>query len=38
MSWDETKINLLKEYWKKGLTASQIAEKIGNVTRNAVIG
>ena len=38
MSWDETKINFLKEYWKKGLTASQIAEKIGNVTRNAVIG
>ena len=38
MSWDENKVNLLKEYWKKGLTASQIAAKIGGTTRNAVIG
>ena len=38
MSWDETKVNLLKEFWKAGYTASQIAAKIGNVSRNAVIG
>ena len=38
MSWDENKVNLLKEYWKKGLTASQIAARIGGTTRNAVIG
>ena len=38
MSWDEQKVNSLKELWKAGYTASQIAAKIGNVTRNAVIG
>ena len=38
MSWDDNKTNLLKEYWTKGLSASQIAKKIGDVTRNAVIG
>ena len=38
MSWDEQKVTSLKELWKAGYTASQIAAKIGNVTRNAVIG
>ena len=39
MSWDENKVKLLKECWQKGLTASQIAAKIGEgLTRNAVIG
>ena len=38
MSWDNNKTNLLKKYWTEGFTASQIAQKIGNVTRNAVIG
>ena len=39
MSWNENKVNILKECWGKGLTASQIAVKIGDgVTRNAVIG
>ena len=38
MSWDDNTTNLLKKYWSQGLTASQIAQKIGNVTRNAVIG
>ena len=38
MSWDEAKINKLKELWGKGNTASQIAEIIGGVSRNAVIG
>ncbi len=38
MSWTEEKVNRLKELWGKGNTASQIAEIIGGVTRNAVIG
>ena len=38
MSWDEIKITKLKELWGKGNTASQIAEIIGGISRNAVIG
>ena len=38
MSWDEAKVQKLKELWGKGNTASQIAEIIGGVSRNAVIG
>ena len=38
MSWTEDKIAKLKELWGKGKTASQIAEIIGGVSRNAVIG
>ena len=38
MSWTEDKVNKLKELWGKGSTASQIAEIIGGVSRNAVIG
>ena len=38
MSWDEKKIEILKKEWGKGKTASQIAEMIGGVSRNAVIG
>ena len=38
MSWTEEKIRKLKELWGKGNTASQIAEIIGGITRNAVIG
>jgi len=38
MSWNEEKVNKLKELWGKGKTASQIAEIIGDVSRNAVIG
>ena len=38
MSWTEEKVNKLKELWGKGKTASQIAEIIGGLTRNAVIG
>ena len=37
MAWNEKKIEILKENWGK-LTASAIAEKIGNISRNAVIG
>ena len=35
--WDKSKIKILKDNWGKK-TASQIAEMIGNVTRNACIG
>ena len=38
MSWTEEKVNKLRELWGKGNTASQIAEIIGGITRNAVIG
>ena len=38
MSWNEEKINKLKELWGKGSTANQIAQIIGGVSRNAVIG
>ena len=38
MSWTENKVNKLKELWGKGKTASQIAEIIGGISRNAVIG
>ena len=37
MSWTEEKVNKLKELWGKGNTASQIAEIIGGISRNAVI-
>ena len=37
MSWTEEKVEKLKELWGKN-TASQIAEVIGDVSRNAVIG
>ena len=38
MSWNEEKVGILKELWGKGKTASQIAEIIGDISRNAVIG
>ena len=38
MSWNEEKVTKLKELWGKGSTASQIAEIIGGISRNAVIG
>ena len=38
MSWNEHKVAKLKELWGKGNTASQIAEIIGGLSRNAVIG
>ena len=38
MSWTDEKIEKLKELWGKGNTASQIAEIIGGMSRNAVIG
>ena len=38
MSWNDEKVTKLKELWGKGSTASQIAEIIGGLSRNAVIG
>ncbi len=38
MSWTEEKVAKLRELWGKGNTASQIAEIIGGISRNAVIG
>ena len=38
MSWTPEREEKLKELWKKGHTASQIASLLGDTTRNAVIG
>ena len=38
MSWTPEREEKLRELWKKGHTASQIATLIGGTTRNAVIG
>ena len=38
MSWTEERIERLKAMWAKGATASQIADELGGVSRNAVIG
>jgi GcrA cell cycle regulator len=38
MSWTDERIGQLKTMWEKGMTASQIAEELGGVSRNAVIG
>jgi GcrA cell cycle regulator len=38
MSWTEERIERLKKMWHDGATASEIAEKLGGVSRNAVIG
>jgi len=38
MSWTDERIDTLKTMWEAGQTASQIAEALGGVSRNAVIG
>ncbi len=38
ISWTDERVELLKKLWSDGLSASQIATELGNVTRNAVIG
>lgn len=38
MAWTDERIEQLKNLWEKGLTASQIADELGGVSRNAVIG
>lgn len=38
LSWTDERIDQLKTMWEKGMTASQIADELGGVSRNAVIG
>jgi GcrA cell cycle regulator len=38
MGWTEERVQELKKLWAEGHSASQIAKKLGSVTRNAVIG
>ncbi len=38
MGWNDERVELLKKLWSEGLSASQIAGRLGSVTRNAVIG
>ncbi|MBV8688091.1 MAG: GcrA cell cycle regulator [Alphaproteobacteria bacterium] len=38
MSWTDERIERLKGLWTQGMTASQIADELGGVSRNAVIG
>jgi GcrA cell cycle regulator len=37
-TWTDERVEVLKKLWTDGLSASQIAAELGNVTRNAVIG
>ena len=37
MSWNDEKVEKLKDLWSKGHTASEIAQMLGDTTRNAVI-
>lgn len=38
MSWTDDRVETLKKLWAEGLSASQIAGRLGGVSRNAVIG
>ena len=38
MAWTDERIEKLKSLWSQGHTASQIADELGGVSRNAVIG
>ena len=38
MAWTEERVEQLKKLWTEGLSASQIAKRLGDATRNAVIG
>ncbi|MCG8558629.1 MAG: GcrA cell cycle regulator [Hyphomicrobiales bacterium] len=38
MAWTDERVEILKKLWAEGLSASQIANRLGGVTRNAVIG
>jgi GcrA cell cycle regulator len=38
VTWTDERVEQLKKLWIDGLSASQIAGELGNVTRNAVIG
>jgi GcrA cell cycle regulator len=36
--WSDDRVTTLKTLWAEGLSASQVAGRLGGVTRNAVIG
>ena len=38
ITWTDERVENLKKLWQEGLSASQIAGRLGGVTRNAVIG
>lgn len=38
MSWTDERVERLRELWGQGVSASEIADMLGDVTRNAVIG
>ncbi len=38
MGWTDERVEMLRQLWTDGHSASQIAEKLGGVSRNAVIG
>ncbi|WAP66985.1 GcrA family cell cycle regulator [Jiella pelagia] len=38
MGWTDERVEMLRQLWTEGHSASQIAEKLGGVSRNAVIG
>jgi GcrA cell cycle regulator len=38
IGWTDDRVEQLKKLWEAGLSASQIAAELGNITRNAVIG
>src|SRR5258708_19866700 len=38
LTWSDDRVEQLKKLWEGGLSATQIAAELGNVTRNAVIG
>lgn len=38
MNWTDERVELLRKLWSEGLSASQIANQLGGVSRNAVIG
>ncbi len=38
MAWTDDRVEMLKTLWAEGLSASQIANRLGGATRNAVIG
>jgi len=38
MSWTDERVERLKELWAQGMSASEIADELGDISRNAVIG
>ena len=36
--WTKQKVDKLTKFWEQGISAREIAEKLGEISRNAVIG